>query len=70
MRALWWAVLADFRREYRLTAWEVGELPAWEFDTLLAGLSPEAVFRHAERDRPKVAATPADVAAITARGMR
>ena len=61
-------MLADFRREYRLPALAVADLPRWEFDVLLAGLSPEAVFRHAEQKRAKVVTSAAEVDAITAKG--
>lgn len=48
----------------------MAELPAWEFDYLLAGLSGDAVFRHAERGRGRIVRSAADVAAITAKARR
>jgi hypothetical protein len=46
IRRYWGAIVADFRREYRITGDQLGELPLAEFRMLLDGLSPDAVWRH------------------------
>lgn len=57
--------MADFRREYGITAGGIGSLSTVEFHQLLDNLSPEAVWRHRVREHARDV-TPAEADAITA----
>lgn len=48
----WPLIVADFRREYRISADELFDLNAREFLWLLGGLSAESRFAQATRDEP------------------
>lgn len=62
--------MADFRREYSVTADELAAMTLPDFMWLLQGLSDESRFRTAWHDEPKHVHDPADRAAIIAAARR
>lgn len=66
----WSLIVADFRREYHMTADELCRLDASEFRMLLAGLSSEARFADAWHRTPRIVRDPNEIAAITAAARR
>jgi hypothetical protein len=59
----WAAIEADLAREYGLDELAVAALSLRRFLTLLRGLSPESLWRHALRDTPQIASSPEEAAA-------
>ena len=62
--------MADYRREYGMSADQLAALSAEEFRWLLTGLSEHSRFAQAWRDAPKNLYDQADIAAVTAAARR
>lgn len=62
--------MADFRRDYQITADELRAISAPEFRTLLQGLSQHSRFLNAWNKAAKHVYDPAEIAAITAAARR
>lgn len=62
--------MSDYRREYGVSADELGGMPLAEFMWLLQGLSDRSRFTRAWTDAPKHMHDPADRAALIAAARR
>lgn len=60
----WALIVADFRREYGLTADNLHAMSSREFRWLLTGLSPDARWVEWARAQPRVVTSEAETQAI------
>jgi hypothetical protein len=70
MERHWGLVVADFRREYHMSAAELHGLDAPTFWLLLRGLTPRSRFHAEWRAAPKHLYDPDEIAAVTAQARR
>ncbi|WP_408895945.1 hypothetical protein ACJ5H2_13595 [Nocardioides sp. R1-1] len=63
-------MVADFRREYHMSAAELACLSLQEFHTLLIGLSSRSRFAREWADKPKTLHDPAERAALREAALR
>lgn len=66
----WPLLVADFRREYGVSAQELARMALDEFLWLMQGLSRQSRFVKAYADRPRTLYSPDDIKAVHAAARR